>query len=79
MEKENSIEILKSIEILFSVKEHEKKIHEFAREEYNKKYEKQNHVWYKGFEILDLNRLIINIGYGMGDIEMDDSFIINLK
>lgn len=79
---ENMNDIIDSIKKVSSVSEDTKKLDQFSREEYNKKFKnlKPNDGWhdYKGFKILSENSIRIDYSYGGGDMEFDDFFIVNL-
>jgi hypothetical protein len=76
--------IKQSVEHLFSNKEHYDVVEEFSRKLF---FDNLNSIVvkdgvsidYKGFEILNINKLRINYTYSYGNMEMDDHFDIEIN
>lgn len=72
-----------SIRKLIAVEKDRKFIEEFARASFYKEFPPINDntvSWraYKGFTLIDETKLQINYFYGVGDMEFDDSFTVNI-
>lgn len=75
--------IKESIKILLSTAQHRKNIEEFARSKFNENSEiKTIHLdsWksFEGFDILSETSIRVKYSYGGGNMEFNDSFILNL-
>lgn len=75
--------IQESIIAIMNVSAHTKAVEKFARSKYDEKfpffkYNKQGFHYYTGYEIYSDTKIRINYSYGSGEIEYDDSFIIDI-
>ncbi len=73
----HAIEQLKSTEIYRSL------VDNFAHQKFEERFENdtiQRGAWrsYRGFKIISDTKIEIEFSYGGGDIEFDDSFIVDL-
>jgi predicted HNH restriction endonuclease len=76
----NIREVLK---IINSVNKYNKIINEFAINQYNDKFgdtknQKDSFHFYDGYEVVSDTKLLIKYKYGIGDMEYNDSFLIEI-
>lgn len=76
--------IKESVKALHAVSDQQEKVGRFCRVKYDEKFPPSNNPnsgWhcYEGFRVLTETQLEINYSYGGGDMEFDDSFIVDLN
>ena len=75
--------IKESVKILHLIKSYNKVVDEFARGEYNKKFEdieypENTYHGYDGFDVLSETEIRVKFVYGGGDMDFNDSFIVKI-
>jgi len=74
-----------SIKAVLSVKDHEKKLSEFAIEKFQEQFKDKPKTYdgswrsFKKYEILADHIIRIHYQYGYGDMEFDDSFDVGVQ
>jgi len=76
--------IKESLKILASVETHRELLDKFARSKFDERFEKRKHqegnyIGYSNFDILSDTQIRLNYIYGGGDMEINDSFIVDIE